>query len=623
MNAATAAAVGLAPPGRPRPLPRDAAVAVVCFGFEGDRVRRQPWHIAHGIARGFAANGRPVRLFTDAEHPPAPAEYEVERVPALFAGGRASPELRAAIATAAPGRVFLITGAARLARLGPLSELGAPVTLVMTSPRAKPAELLRLGPATWWRERDVLRGPLLDALVPGWALRRGFRRSGAASLVYLSEAARARYGAVGLPEGELLVPQVDADTLPPAPPPSARPRIAYMGPALELRGAWLALETFERAVERGLDAELLLLLRPDGGRAGLLRLLRRVRRSPQQARIAVETRMLDAAALRDRLAPCHVCLLPFRLPVSEVPLVVLEAGLSGRRVVTLDAPGVGEYAAALGGLVAPGPADLAQALICACRAPPLRRPDPAPWTRWDHAVAGLAEAPGGCHPLARYRFVGLIGVDGSGKTFLLNRLSDELAQAGVAHRHVWSRFRNYLSKPLLALTRLTGHNVKAEVDGVRIGYHEFARSSALSLLFLALQSADNLLDILFRYRLRPRSAGLILGDRCVLDTLVDLAIDTGLDDLVLDRLGPRLAALLPSPRLVVLVSRSPRLVRESRPDALLDRNFARRRALYRRLAEAYDIPIVENDGTPEAAVDQILRLARGGATVLPAGATPP
>jgi thymidylate kinase len=92
-------------------------------------------------------------------------------------------------------------------------------------------------------------------------------------------------------------------------------------------------------------------------------------------------------------------------------------------------------------------------------------------------------------PARPHRFVGLIGVDGSGKTFLLNRLSAELIEAGVDHRHVWSRFRNYLSKPLLGLARLTGHNVKAEVDGVRIGYHEFARSRPLALLFLALQAS--------------------------------------------------------------------------------------------------------------------------------------
>ena len=49
-------------------------------------------------------------------------------------------------------------------------------------------------------------------------------------------------------------------------------------------------------------------------------------------------------------------------------------------------------------------------------------------------------------------------------------------------------------------------------------------------------------------------------------------------------------ALLPRPRLVLLVSRPARLVRESRPDALLDRNFARRRTLYERVAARFGIP---------------------------------
>lgn len=621
------AAVATASPGRPPPVAAagPGRIAVVCFGFAADRIRRQPWHVAHGLAKGFAANGHPVRMLTDSPPegegaPSAGLPYEVERVPALFSGGgRPHPDLGAAVRAFAPARLFIVTGALRLARLGPLRDLGAPATLVLASPRAAAAEFRRLDPATWWREWDVLRGPLLDAVVPGWALRRGLARSGAASLLYLSEAARARYGTAGLPDGPLVVPQVDVASLPPPLPvrpawngASPRPRIAYLGPALDLRGAGLALSSFERAVEAGLDAELLLLLRPDGGRAGLLRLVRRVRRSPHRARIRCATRMLSAAELRDRLAGCRVCLLPFKVPVSEVPLVVLEAGLSGRRVVTLEAPGVSEYARALGGIVARSPADLPAALAEACALPPPPRPDLGPWTRWELAVAPLTRGDAGRpHPLAAYRFVGLVGVDGSGKTFLLDRLSAGLVEAGIDHRHVWSRFRNYLSKPLLGLARLTGHNVKVRVGDVRIGYHEFGRSRPLAWLFLALQVLDNAVDILVRYRLRP-GAGPILGDRCVLDTLVDLAVDTGMDDLVVERLGPPLAALLPRPRLVVLVSRSPRLVGRDRPDALLDRDFARRRALYRRLAARFALPVVENDGTPEAAAAEILRLAAEG-----------
>jgi thymidylate kinase len=251
--------------------------------------------------------------------------------------------------------------------------------------------------------------------------------------------------------------------------------------------------------------------------------------------------------------------------------------------------------------------------------PPPRRPEPGAWTRWDEAVAPVLDAPP--HPLAGLGFVGLIGADGSGKTFLLDRLCAGLAAEGVSHRRVWSRFRNYLSKPLLALTRLTGHNVKVDHPcGVRVGYHDFRHSRALGLSFVALQALDQLLDLACRYRGRR----LIVGDRCVLDTLVDLAVDTGLDDLVIDRLGPLLVRLLPRPRLVVLVSRPVALVRRDRPDALLDRHFMRRRALYERLAARFGIPVVENGGPAEAAVARVLSLARGGDPAPPpAGATSP
>ena len=63
----------------------------------------------------------------------------------------------------------------------------------MASPRLRPMELLRLGPAALWRERALLALPLVNALLPGMALRAGLRRSGADELVYLSEAARQRF----------------------------------------------------------------------------------------------------------------------------------------------------------------------------------------------------------------------------------------------------------------------------------------------------------------------------------------------------------------------------------------------------------------------------------------------
>lgn len=589
----------------PRPAPR--RFAVVCFGLERERIRRQPWHVALGIARGLAARGYAVTLVSDAVDPPREAGLEVRTVPRLLHRGRASEELRALIEAVAPDRVWLVSGAFGLARMRPLG-LPAPVTILLASPRARLGELLSVGPRALWRERRVAALPLVNALLPGLLLRRGFARSGADEILYLSAAARERYAAAGLPRGRLLSPQVEAAVCTGLPPPTGPTRIAYLGPALALRGVDLALEAFERASALGLDARLELLIRPDGGPAALAWLRRRLARSPVADRVELETRMLAPDQLRARLARCHAFLLPFRAPVSEVPLVVIEAGLSGRPVVVLEAPGVSETASALGGIVAARPEDLPHALLHACRRPPGPAPDPAGWTRWERAVGALFEP---LHPLAGHRLLALCGVDGSGKTLLIERLQARLAAAGLPSRHVWSRFRNYTSKPLLALARLTGHNRKERHPGFTVGYHEF-RGTAYARPFLALQMLDLALDT----QLRLRGRTLVLADRCALDTLVDLAVDTGLDDLVLDRLAPFVLRLLPRPAAAVVVQRDPALIARSRPDAVADRHFARRRALYQRLALRLGLPVVDNDGPVEATLDAILEAVGRGAADL-------
>jgi glycosyltransferase involved in cell wall biosynthesis/thymidylate kinase len=595
-----------------KPLPLDAELPrdlVVCFGFSAERRRRQPWHMAHGLATGLAALGRAVTIVTDvSDEAPADAlpgqPYAIQALPELVRRGKPSAALRALSRALAPERIYLITGAFAIARMTRL-DLGAPTDLLIASPRLSLREILGVGPAELWRERRLMLLPLINALLPGRLIVRGFRRSGAARPIYLSRAGRERYRALGLPSGPLLRPQVDPQAC--LAHPALRgavagpPVVAYLGPPLALRGAHLALAAFEAAVDRGLDAKLLLLLRPDVAPQAMRRFLALVTRSPAAARIEVRTEMLDAAEIARALARVDAFLFPFRAPVSEVPLVVIEAGLTGRPVIALDAPGVSECAHALGGLVAKSADELPHALIRALRQRREMAVDAAPWTSWPHSVEAMLAEPA-VRPLCQ-RLIALCGVDGTGKSFLLAHLRERYVRAGVPSRHVWSRHRNYLSKPLLAVARLTGHNYKVEAKGIRVGYHDFQGRPWLAWPFLVLQTVDQVLDIAFRYhlpRFLPRWLGgrpePVLGDRCVYDTLVDLAVDTGLDDLVIDGIGPRLVRLLPQPALVVLVDRHPLRIQEQRADALLDRHFHRRRALYRRVARRFALPVVDNNG---------------------------
>ncbi len=589
-----------------RAFPRTAGrrpMLLLCFGFDDRRLSRQPWYTTHGLALGLRAHGYEVTLLTDAEEPPRSPGYTVLRVPRLLRRGRPSIDVRVIARGLRPERVFVIGGLTELARLRRL-RLGAPVHYLLAGPRLRLGEILSVGPRALWRERHVLLRPLAAALLPGWWLRRAVARSGVADLVYLSPITRERLARLGLPRGRLLVPQLSREVprLPPRPAGATR-TIGYFGPPLAARGAWVAVAAFERACARGADIRLLLLLRPDDP-LSLAALRRRVARSRWRQRITIEARHLDETTLDRRLAACDLFLLPFLAPVSEVPLVVMEAALTGRPVVLLDRPGVGDYGRRLGATVVRRPAELPAAILELLADPP-PRPVVAPrFSDWRAATAPLLAArPAVDEP--PLRLIALCGADGNGKTTLADALARELRKSGREPRRVWSRFRNYLSRPFLALMHLTGHCRRLHRDGITFGVRDFHRNPLLAHLFLLLQTVDQILDILLRFRLRP---GLLLADRCVYDTLVDLALDSGRPDLVFRRIAPLLLALLPEPRLVVVLRRPPALVAQDRPDALVDGRDAVRRALYERLAREFDLPVVETAGTVEEALGAFAEL---------------
>ena len=103
------------------------------------------------------------------------------------------------------------------------------------------------------------------------------------------------------------------------------------------------------------------------------------------------------------------------------------------------------------------------------------------------------------------RIIAITGVDGSGKTTLVNWLKAELVRRGHAPGFVWSRFNNYASLPFLAITRLTGHNYYEINEGIRMGYHDFRNFPAVvKALFVAAQIIDVNIATAFRINMPSR-----------------------------------------------------------------------------------------------------------------------
>jgi hypothetical protein len=371
----------------------------------------------------------------------------------------------------APSRIYLVTGAFAIARMTRL-DLGAPVDLVIASPRLGLREILAVGLAELWRERRLMLLPLINALLPGRLIARGFRRSGAVRPIYSASPAASATGRWACPPARCSAPGRPASL----PRPSGSSRRARPADGRLSRAALGAprCPSGARRLRGGRRprprCRLLMLLRPDVAPEAMRRFLA-VRRSPAAASIEVSTEMLGAAEIARRLARSTPSSCPSgpRLrgaarrhrgrahrPAGDRARCARRHGMRARH---------GRHGRQVGG-------QLPHALIRALRQRREAEVDQSRWTSWAGSVEAMLAEPEA--PPLRQKLVAFCGVDGTGKSFLLAHLREHYAKAGVPSRHVWSRFRNYLSKPFLALTRLTGHNYKVEEKGIRIGYHDFA-----------------------------------------------------------------------------------------------------------------------------------------------------
>jgi hypothetical protein len=195
------------------------------------------------------------------------------------------------------------------------------------------------------------------------------------------------------------------------------------------------------------------------------------------------------------------------------------------------------------------------------------------------------------------RIIAVTGVDGSGKTTLTTWLKEELHARGYVPGFVWSRFNNYLSKPFLAATRMTGHNVYRIHEGIRMGFHEFERLPLLlRYLFVCLQAVDTNIATRLKIHGPTRHTPVTICERGPWDTLVDVAADTGIDGLT----NPFMTSLFCGQVLrhadVVLVDREAGLIESSRPELKFDIKLRERQDMYRRLADIAGWKILDNNG---------------------------
>jgi len=203
------------------------------------------------------------------------------------------------------------------------------------------------------------------------------------------------------------------------------------------------------------------------------------------------------------------------------------------------------------------------------------------------------------------KIIFLVGVDGVGKTLYANMLLERLKARGFQTKHVWSRYNNYLSKPLLAFTYLIGYNYKETHNNMQFGYHDFFRSQIISSLFTMCQIVDVNIATYFKIRWYVSTNEVLVCDRGPYDTLVDVMLDTG-RDLLNKKSTKSFLALLPRDHMVFYLTRPLSKIYEHRPELKYDRNLLAKKSLYYRCYEYFGWQKVDNIKPPNEVINEIL-----------------
>lgn len=196
--------------------------------------------------------------------------------------------------------------------------------------------------------------------------------------------------------------------------------------------------------------------------------------------------------------------------------------------------------------------------------------------------------------------INVTGIDGSGKTTVVEWLAESFSRMGYEVDVRWLRFNHVFTKPLLLFCRLAGLTRYETVNGIKVGYHEFYRSRLVSWLFVYLQYLDALRVYYLYVRGGTNAVNrVLLLDRYVYDILIDIKIDTRIENLERTRIGKALLRLLPEGSMVLPVLRQEHQVLDARPESRVDRNFPNRFRFYEAMPEKFGLKEIRNDGSLE------------------------
>lgn len=205
------------------------------------------------------------------------------------------------------------------------------------------------------------------------------------------------------------------------------------------------------------------------------------------------------------------------------------------------------------------------------------------------------------------KYIIISGIDGSGKTTVINELTKALEAEGNTTKYIWMRFNHYSVKVMNMMARVMGLSVKVHNAFGDVWEHRLYKNKLFCKLYVWCSYIDN---VLARRKALRLEADYVICDRWVNDTLIDLGAECRIGDILDSKWYRKFQGILPKNSYQFVVIRNKKDIVDCRVENTTNPDFPYRYALYEKLMGKDEVHVVDNSGSIEDSVKQILNVIK-------------
>lgn len=201
------------------------------------------------------------------------------------------------------------------------------------------------------------------------------------------------------------------------------------------------------------------------------------------------------------------------------------------------------------------------------------------------------------------KYIIVSGVDGSGKTSIIDGVKKSLESEGKSVSYIWMRQNNHLVTLMHAIAKAIGLAKKEDTPMGKMWLHYFYKSSLFCWFYLRATYIDNWFA---RKKPLKLKTDFVICDRWVNDIVIDLASAMHQPQLIEGAWYNRFQQLLPADCCQLIVIRSKESVKGCRLENTFNPDFEYRFDLYERLSNRPHILKVNNNGNLSDSIKYVL-----------------